>query len=427
MTNTPHPTLAEATKVWTRIAALSFGGPAGQIAVMHRILVDERRWLGDNRFLHALNFCMMLPGPEATQLATYIGWLMHGVRGALIAGGLFLLPGALAMLALSIIYVTWGEVGVVEGLFFGLKAAVLAIVVEAVFRIGSRALKSRALVAIAAAAFVGIAALGLPFPLIVAAAAIAGWTGHRAGIPGLSGTAPGSEGADGPDNTAIGSRPAPSRRGATLAGIAALVLWLTPVALLALFARGSTLTDIGVFFSQLAIVTFGGAYAVLAYVGQEAVQHFGWLTPSEMLDGLGLAETTPGPLILVTQFVGFIAAFRDGGMASAIAGAALTTWVTFVPSFAFIFLGAPWIERLRSNRDLSSALAGVTAAAVGVILNLGLWFGWHFIFPEGQIDPWAAALSALAAALVFGARMGVIPVLVICGAVGIAFHSAGVV
>lgn len=426
----PFPTLAQATRVWARIAALSFGGPAGQIAVMHRILVEERRWLGDDRFLHALNFCMLLPGPEAMQLATYVGWLMHGVRGALIAGGLFILPGALAILGLSIVYALWGGVGIVAGLFFGLKAAVLAIVVQALIRIGRRAIRSRAMAVIAVLSLLAIAVLGAPFPLIVAAAALTGWLGHRAGLAGFSGAGGGhgTAGAHVPDaGTVLGALDrAPDRRGALRAGIAALALWLIPVAALALALPGSVWAEIALFFSKLAVATFGGAYAVLAYVAQEAVGRYGWLTPGEMLDGLGLAETTPGPLIMVVQFVGFLAAFREGGgLAAGIAGAALTTWVTFAPCFAWIFLGAPWIERLRANRALAAALAAVTAAVVGVIANLALWFGWHFVMPGGRPDPWAMALAGLALGLVLGLRWGVMPVLALCAALGAGLRLAG--
>ena len=423
----PFPTLAQATRVWARIAALSFGGPAGQIAVMHRILVDERRWLGDGRFLHALNFCMLLPGPEAMQLATYVGWLMHGVRGALIAGGLFILPGALTMLALSVMYALWGGVGVVAGLFFGLKAAVLALVAQAVIRIGRKALTSAPRLAIAAASLIAIAAFRVPFPAIVAGAALIGWLGQRAGVAGLQAGA----GQDAPsrvlDGATLLGTGQPEARGAMRAGIAALVLWLAPVAALWLIDPGGVFANVAAFFSRLAVVTFGGAYAVLAYVAQEAVGRFGWLDATQMLDGLGLAETTPGPLILVTQFVGFLAGRNAGGLGAGIAAAALTTWVTFAPCFAWIFLGAPWIERLRANRALSSALAAVTAAVVGVILNLGLWFAWHFVLPDGHIDPWAAALTALALALTFAARLGMVPVLAICAGLGVGLRLAGAV
>ncbi|MEC7297296.1 MAG: chromate efflux transporter [Pseudomonadota bacterium] len=396
------PTLGEATGVWARVAALSFGGPAGQMAVMHRIVVEEKRWIGDARFLHALNFCMLLPGPEAQQLATYIGWLMHGTRGAVIAGGLFILPGVLAILGLSWIYVLWGDVPLVEGVFFGLKAAVLAIVVQALLRISSRALKTPAMRGIAVLSFVGIFALQMPFPLIVALAALAGYLGARAGFAGF---APGGgHGAQGGPHLAdadslLGDEAATQgtagRRGALVAGLAALVLWLVPVVALVLLAGpGNVFADIALFFSKMAVVTFGGAYAVLAYVGQEAVGTYGWLNAGQMLDGLGMAETTPGPLIMVLQFVGFLGAWSaSGDIWIATLGALLTTWVTFAPCFAWIFLGAPWMERLRANRGLSAALTAVTAAVVGVILNLALWFAIHVIFT--QVTTWTAGPVAL--------------------------------
>nr|WP_302846893.1 chromate efflux transporter [Pseudooceanicola nitratireducens] len=394
--------MGEATRVWARVAALSFGGPAGQMAVMHRIVVEEKRWIGDARFLHALNFCMLLPGPEAQQLATYIGWLMHGTRGAVIAGGLFILPGVLAILGLSWIYVLWGDVPLVEGVFFGLKAAVLAIVVQALLRISSRALKTRAMRGIAVLSFVGIFALQMPFPLIVALAALAGYLGARAGLTGF---APGGgQGAQGGPHLAdadsllgdeAATQDAAGRRGALVAGLAALVLWLAPVAALVLLAGpGNVFADIALFFSKMAVVTFGGAYAVLAYVGQEAVGTYGWLSAGQMLDGLGMAETTPGPLIMVLQFVGFLGAWSaSGDIWIATLGALLTTWVTFAPCFAWIFLGAPWMERLRANHGLSAALTAVTAAVVGVILNLALWFAIHVIFT--QVTTWAAGPVAL--------------------------------
>lgn len=424
----PHPTLAEATRVWARIAALSFGGPAGQIAVMHRILVDERRWLGDGRFLHALNFCMMLPGPEAMQLATYVGWLMHGVRGALVAGGLFILPGAVSIMALSVVYVLWGGTGLVAGLFFGLKAAVLAIVVQAVVRIGTKALTSPARLVLAGAAFAAIAGLGAPFPLIILGAALAGWAGSRMGIAGLAGPGHGAAGTIADAGTVLGEAAPPAGAGATRAGVVALVLWLVPVAALWLALPGSVWAEIAAFFAKLAVLTFGGAYAVLAWVAQEASARYGWVTPGEMLDGLGLAETTPGPLIMVTQFVGFLAAWREtgGSVGAGVLGGLLTTWVTFAPCFAFIFLGAPHIERLRHNPGLAAALGAITAAVVGVILNLALWFGWHFVMPGGRLDPWAAALSGMALVLVFGLRWGVVPVLALCAAAGMALRLAGV-
>jgi chromate transporter len=449
-----HPTLAEATRVWARIAALSFGGPAGQIAVMHRILVEEKRWLGDGRFLHALNFCMLLPGPEAQQLATYIGWLMHGVRGALVAGILFILPGAAAIMALSWIYAVWGDVGLVSGMFFGLKAAVLAIVVQAVIRVGRRALKSTGLRVIAAASFVAIFAFGVPFPAIVLAAAVIGWVGAATGLRafragGGHGSAGGSHIHDAETllGEEVGGRERVGRAAALRAGLVALALWLLPVAVLLLLAPGSVFTDIAVFFSQLAVLTFGGAYAVLAWVAQEAVGTYGWLGPGEMLDGLAMAETTPGPLIMVLQFVGFMGAFREAGWTAPLLagtlGGLLATWVTFAPCFAWIFLGAPWMERLRANVALSGALAAVTAAVVGVILNLAIWFAINVIWREvvqleagpmslelpvlGSIDWAAAVLSALAMLAVFRLGLGTAMVLGGAAAAGVALHLTGMV
>lgn len=447
-----YPMLGDAAKVWARIAALSFGGPAGQIAVMHRILVEEKRWIGDGRFLHALNFCMLLPGPEAQQLATYIGWLMHGVRGALIAGLLFILPGVVAIMALSWVYAIWGDVGFVSALFFGLKAAVLAIVLQAVVRVGKRALKNRTMQAIAASSFVAIFAFGAPFPLIVAAAALIGWTGAKAGLAGFQGG--GGHGAVGKthvDDAATllgeehGDLTGAKRAGAFRAGTGALVLWLLPVAALLLLAPDSVFADIATFFSKLAVLTFGGAYAVLAWVAQEAVGTYGWLEPGEMLDGLGMAETTPGPLIMVLQFVGFMGAMREAGWASPLlagtVGGLLATWVTFAPCFAWIFLGAPFMEGLRANKALSAALSAVTAAVVGVILNLAIWFAVHVIWREvirvdvgplwielpvlGSIDWIAALLSVLALIAVFRLKLGMVTVLGGAAVAGIALHLVG--
>ena len=451
-TDKTYPTLAEATRVWARIAALSFGGPAGQIAVMHRILVEEKRWIGDGRFLHALNFCMLLPGPEAMQLATYVGWLMHGVRGALVAGLLFILPGVGAIMALSWVYALWGEVGLVSALFFGLKAAVLAIVLQAVVRVGRRALKTPAMQAIAAASFAAIFAFGAPFPLIVAGAAVIGWAGARAGLAAFQqGGGHGSVGTTQVEDRATllgeerGELTGIARAGAFRAGVAALALWLLPVALLVLLAPGSVFADIATFFSKLAVLTFGGAYAVLAWVAQEAVGTYGWLQPGEMLDGLGMAETTPGPLIMVLQFVGFMGALREAGWAMPLVagtvGGLLATWVTFAPCFAWIFLGAPFMERLRSNRALSAALSAVTAAVVGVILNLAIWFAIHVVWREvaqvgagpvslelpvlASVNGAAAALSALALVAVFRLRLGMVPVLAGAAGLGLALHLAG--
>jgi chromate transporter len=435
----------EAVRVWARIAVLSFGGPAGQIALMHRILVDEKRWIGERRFLHALNFCMLLPGPEAQQLATYIGWLLHGVRGGIIAGTLFVLPGALAILALSYVYVLSGDSALVAGLFFGLKAAVLAIVAQAVMRIGSRALTSWPTRALAVGAFVAIFFFAVPFPVIVLAAALIGYVAGRRGVAAFEsgGHARAQNGLSDGDSAlgegAVGHSSAATRR----AAMVFLGLWLLPVAAIALFAPQSVWRELAVFFSQMAVVTFGGAYAVLAYVAQQGVEQYGWLTAREMLDGLGLAETTPGPLIIVTQFVGFLAAFRaETGLSPLVAGtlgALLTTWVTFVPCFVWIFAGASFVERLRENRAITSALAAITAAVVGVILNLALWFTLHFLF--GRLEPFVAgpvafdapiwstldfgalALSALALVWLFGMKRGVAETLALSALLGLALQA----
>lgn len=438
----------EAVRVWARIALLSFGGPAGQIAVMHRILVDEKRWIGEERFLHALNYCMLLPGPEAQQLAIYIGWLVHKTRGGLVAGALFVLPGFLAILGLSYVYVLFGQVPLIEGLFFGLKAAVLAVVVQAVVRVGSRALKNNVMRGIALAAFVAIFFLGAPFPLIVLIAGIVGYVGGRSGSTAFRGG--GGHGAASGDvvhdrDTALGEtlpdHARPNLGWSLKISGALLMLWMAPVlALFVLLGPDDVFTRVATFFSQMAVVTFGGAYAVLAYVAQEAVGTYGWLRPVEMLDGLGMAETTPGPLIMVTQFVGFLAAYRDAGglmpLVAATLGAILTTWVTFLPCFLWIFAGAPFIERLRGNAALSAALTAITAAVVGVILNLAIWFAIHTLF--GKLAPiailwnafeapvlssisWpAAVLSAAAALAIFRFKLGVLPVLAGSAAIGAA-------
>lgn len=450
-----YPSLSEAARTWARIALLSFGGPAGQIAVMHRILAEEKRWIGDGRFLHALNFCMLLPGPEAQQLATYIGWLLHGTRGGLIAGVLFVLPGMVSIMALSWLYVLYGDAGLVEALFFGLKAAILAIVLQAVVRIGRRALGNNAMRLLAGLSFVAIFAFDAPFPLIVLTAALIGYLGARTGLRAFApGGGHGSVGGAPIDDagTLLGEEmaamPAAARRGALRAGAGALILWLLPVAVLLLaLGQGDVFAEIALFFSKMAVVTFGGAYAVLAYVAQQAVETYGWLAPGEMLDGLGMAETTPGPLIMVLQFVGFLGAFREAGWDNALLagtlGGLLATWVTFAPCFAFIFLGAPYMERLRSNRALSAALTAVTASVVGVILNLAIWFAIHVIWREvrrieagplslelpvlGSIDWIAAALSALALIAVFRLKLGMTTVLAGAAGLGVLLHAVGAV
>ncbi len=429
-----HPSFGDFFKVWLKIGCVNFGGPAGQIAMMHRVMVDEKKWVEEARFLHALNFCMLLPGPEAQKLATYIGWLLHGVRGGLVSGILFVLPGAFVMLGLSLLYALGRGLSMVDGALFGIKAAVLVIVVEALLRIGKRALKTSALNGLAAAAFVGIFFFALPFPLIVVAAAVIGYLLAQSS-PALLGLKA--------DAVAV-PEPAPGRwRQFAVATACGLVLWWAPVALAAItLGSDHVLVSIGTFFSKLAVVSFGGAYALLAYMAQEAVETHHWMTAPEMVDGLGLAETTPGPLILVTQFVGFLAAYRDAQpfspVVAGIIGAAMTTWVTFTSSMLWIFAGAPFVERLRSNRRLSGALAAITAAVVGVILNLTVWFALHVLFGKvtemhsGPLrwyafDPWAldlkaSALAAVAAVLAFGFHRGLIEVVAVMAALGIAMQ-----
>jgi len=396
---TEHVPLREATRVWAKIGWLGFGGPAGQIALMHRELVEKRRWISDERFLHALSYCMLLPGPEAQQLAIYIGWLMHRTLGGIIAGTLFVLPGVIVIGALSWLYATWQQLPIVTAVFFGLKAAVLAVVVEAVLRVGRRALKNALMLGIAIAAFVALYLFKLPFPLVIVSAAAIGVVGRYrwpASFP-----APASAEVLAQGNYLVDRRMAAgelahtktSLRRSTVVLVCCLALWVAPVlAVAAIFGRGSLLAQQGLFFGEAALVTFGGAYAVLAYVAQRAVESFHWLSPGEMLDGLALAETTPGPLIMVVQFVAFVAAFRNPGelspQASGVIGALLTTWVTFVPCFLWIFLGAPYVEKLRRNRALNAALSAITAAVVGVILNLSVWFAVHTIFHAVQAQVW---------------------------------------
>ncbi|MEQ1647016.1 MAG: chromate efflux transporter [Hyphomicrobiaceae bacterium] len=446
--------MREAFWVWLRVAALSFGGPAGQIAVMHKILVEEKRWVSESRFLHALNYCMLLPGPEAQQLATYIGWLMHRTRGGIMAGGLFILPGVIAIMALSYIYAAFGNTGMVNALFFGLKAAVLAVVLEAVVRVGKRALKNNIMIGLAVAAFIGIFFFNIPFPIIVLGAGLIGYLGGRAGVREFEvGGGHKSSKANAEDDARgylLGDELPAHAKPSTLQTlrIAAvwLLLWLLPVAaLLLVFGQANVFSQIAVFFSKMAMVTFGGAYAVLAYVAQQAVETHHWLKPGEMLDGLGMAETTPGPLIMVLQFVGFMAAYRDPGslspMMAGTLGGLLATWVTFTPCFLWIFLGAPFIERLRGNKALAGALSAITAAVVGVILNLSIWFAIHTVFKVVQpfhwgflnfdmpvlssIDPWAFVLSLAAMIAIFRFKVGMLPVLGACSLAGIALFFAG--
>lgn len=381
----------EAIKVWLRVALLSFGGPAGQIAVMHRILVEEKRWISENRFLHALNYCMLLPGPEAQQLATYIGWLMHRTIGGLLAGILFIVPGFVSILALSILYAGFQNVLLVQAIFYGLKPAVMAIVVEAVIRIGKRALKNNVMVAFAVLAFISIFFLNVPFPIIVLSAGVLGYIGGKLRPDKLlvvRGHQINEQDSD--ENEAIINdrtipTVAPSFARTIRILIIGLTLWFAPLLLISLTAGVSSVffTE-GIFFSQAAVVTFGGAYAVLSYIAQQTVSVYGWLLPGEMLDGLGMAETTPGPLIQVVQFVGFMGAYRNPGgldpILAGILGSILTTWVTFVPCFLWIFLGAPYIERLRGNKSITAALSAITASVVGVVLNLAVWFSLYTLF-----------------------------------------------
>lgn len=410
------PGFSEATRAWAQIGCLSFGGPAGQIALMHRVIVDEKKWLSEKEYLSALNFCMLLPGPEAMQLATYAGWKLHGVRGGLVAGLLFVLPGAAVVLALSMLYGAFGNLPWIAAIFYGVKAAVLAIVIEALVRVAKRALKSNADLIIAGLAFVALFVFGLPFPLIILAAAIFGFmrSGGKADVTKAA---------------------FPRHKSLFVTTLTWAAIWLVPLAALAVFLGPThVLTEIGVFFSKLAVVTFGGAYAVLSYMAQAAVEEQNWLTAPEMIDGLALAETTPGPLILVTQFVGYLAALREmGGIWGGIAGALVTLWMTFAPCFLWIFAGAPYIEHIGKIPRLSSALAAITAAVVGVILNLSIWFGLHVLFAKverlpGWFQPWtpewqtldwpALALSLLAAVLLLRFHFGIIRTLILCGAIG---------
>ena len=438
--------LREATRAWFGISLQTFGGPAGQIAVMQRTLVDERRWIGQQRFLFALSYCTMLPGPEAQQLATYVGWLLNGIRGALIAGILFILPGVVALLALSSVYVAFGDTTVVEALFLGLAPAVIAIVVQAVIRVGGRGLGHPSLIALAVVSFVALALFAIPFPVVVGCAAVVGWLLGRA-IPTLTAAkaAPTDTGPEPLISDEALHTERPSGRRAAKILVVGLALWAAPVAIAAaVFGRDSIFVDQGLFFSGAAVVTFGGAYAVLAYVAQQAVNVYGWLAPGEMVRGLALAETTPGPLVMVVQFVAFLGAYRNPGSldpwVAAVLASLLTTWVTFVPCFLFILLGAPYVERLRGNRTLASALTGITAAVVGVIASLALYFAIHTLFdhtrdvtggpfqlevPVLESVNWAAlAITALGCALIFWRDWSVLRTLGACALAGIVIGLA---
>ena len=429
-----HPTFKEALRFWLKLGFISFGGPSGQIAIMHAELVERRKWISEARFLHALNYCMLLPGPEATQLATYIGWLLHKTRGGIVAGALFVLPSIFVLWVLSIIYVSYGKLAWIASIFYGLKPAVLAIVAAAVWRIGQKALKNAVMWSIAALAFVAIYFFKISFPLIVFSAAIVGLAGARFWRKKFlvlnTGTPLGAT--DEPiisDETDVSAHTKPSLARAIRVCVICLFLWWTPVALLGWWlGRDHALFREGIFFSKAALVTFGGAYAVLPYVAQRAVEQHQWLTAAQMLDGLGLAETTPGPLIMVLQFVGFLGGWKFheplSPFVAATLGALITTWTTFVPCFLWIFLGAPHIEQLRGKIWLTTALSAVTAAVVGVILNLAVWFGEHVLFPETRQLDWFALLVGLAA--FFGMwkwKWDIVPVVLGAGALGLIYRA----
>ena len=427
---------AEAFRFWLKLGFISFGGPTGQIAIMHQELVERRRWISENRFLHALNYCMLLPGPEATQLATYIGWMMHRTWGGLVAGVLFVLPSVFILIALSWIYLAYGDVPFIAGLFYGIKPAVVAIVLAAAWRIGSRALKHPALWALAAAAFVAIFAFDVPFPAIVLAAGIIGYAGgrfaprifaagggHGAAAHGSFGRALIDDGMPTPAH-ALFSWP----KLWTYAGVG-IAIWAAALGLLALlFGWQGTLTQMGWFFTKAALLTFGGAYAVLPYVYQGAVEHYEWLTGPQMIDGLALGETTPGPLIMVVAFVGFVGAwtkelFGDSLFLAGAAGAAVATFFTFLPSFVFIFVGAPFVETTHGNLRFTAPLTGITAAVVGVVVNLAVFFAYHVLWPQGMAGAfeWISAAIGLAAFVaLFRYKVGVIPVIATCAVLGLA-------
>jgi chromate transporter len=441
----PHPSFAETFGVFARIGLLGFGGPAGQIALMHRLLVEEKRWLDEDRFLHALSYCMLLPGPEAHQLAIYSGWLLHGIKGGIIAGLLFVLPGFLVILGLAATYAVFQGHPALDAVFFGVKAAVIAIVLDALVRVSKRALQNQGMWLGAGLSFVGLTFFAIPFPVLILVAAIVGMIGVSVRPDVFN--APSHAASD------VGTAPflpltvSPPKSGVTyVARIVAvgLALWLGPVVLVVSSLGGESIfSQIAMFFSQMAIVTFGGAYAVLTWVSQAAVELFGWLSPIEMMDGLALAETTPGPLVLVLVYVGFLAAFREAGglepILAGVLGAGLTAWVTFMPSFIFIFVGAPWIEKLRSNEALSGALAAITAAVVGVIANLAVWFSLHFLFREVKtarvgiltysspdwftFQPAAFILTLVACLLLFRAKLGVLPLLGASAGLGLLVQS----
>lgn len=426
-----HPSFAEAFRFWLKLGFISFGGPTGQIAIMHSELVEKRRWISDNRFLHALNFCMLLPGPEAQQLATYIGWLLHRTWGGIVAGALFVIPSMFILWVLSFVYVEFGNVPWVAAIFYGLKPAVLAIVAAAVIRIGSKALKNEVMWVLAAAAFIAIYFFKVPFPVIVIGAALIGFVGGKLWknkflvIKAHAGKNGSQSLLD--DDSKTPAHCAPSLPRALITTLVGGLLWWLPlVAVGLMFGWGHTLFQEGLFFSKAAMVTFGGAYAVLPYVSQQAVENYHWLSAGQMLDGLGLAETTPGPLIMVLQFVGFLGGWNQPGnlspLVAASLGAFITTWATFLPCFLWIFLGAPHIEQLRGNENLSTSLSAVTAAVVGVVLNLAVWFGVHVLFPtKNTVDWFAVVVCAIAFVGMVKWKWNIIPVVLGAGASGLIY------
>lgn len=433
----PAVSFWEAFRFWLKLGFISFGGPAGQIAIMHQELVEQRRWISERRFLHALNYCMVLPGPEAQQLATYIGWLMHRTWGGIIAGALFVLPSLLILIVLSWVYIAFGEQPLVAGLFYGIKPAVTAIVLQAAYRIGSRALKNNVLYAIAAASFVAIFALKLPFPVIVLAAAVIGYFGGRIAPEKFK-----SGGGHGQADKTFGAAlidddtPTPEHAlfrwsGLIRVAVIGALLWIIPMAvLMAACGWDHALTQMGWFFTKAALLTFGGAYAVLPYVYQGAVGHYGWLTPTQMIDGLALGETTPGPLIMVVAFVGFVGGYvkalfgPDALFLAGAAAAALVTWFTFLPSFLFILAGGPLVETTHNDLKFTAPLTAITAAVVGVILNLAVFFGYHVLWPEGfagAFDAVSALIAVAAAVALFRFKRNVIHVIAACAAVGLVY------
>jgi chromate transporter len=429
-----HPTFGEAFRFWLKLGFISFGGPAGQIAIMQTELVERRRWISQSRFLHALNFCMLLPGPEAQQLAIYIGWLLHKTWGGIVAGALFVIPSVFVLWGLSFVYAAYGNLPWIAAIFYGLKPAVFAIVAFAVLRIGRKALRNPVMWAIAAASFVGVFFLKVPFPVIILGAGLLGFTGGKLSPTIFSGGEGQATNKGGEESSVLddeGATPEHARPSLSRAIRVCLIwglLWWSPIVAVG-FWRGwdHTLFQEGLFFAKAAMVTFGGAYAVLPYVAQQAVEHYHWLTQGQMMDGLGLAETTPGPLIMVLQFVGFMGGWsRPMGFSpllTATLGAFITTWATFVPCFLWIFLGGPHIEQLRGNKTIGSTLSTVTAAVVGVILNLAVWFGLHVLFPEGKTIDWFALTVGLIA--FFGMlklKWNVIPVVLGSGAAGLIYQ-----